>query len=261
MNKNIPKIYPVIHFLNEVTAMSEAALINRCGADGLFLISHGDKANDNILPDLAKTIKQSYPNLFVGINLLSKDPVTAVEMGIRANLDGVWCDDAGVDSHGENSDCVKIKELIKFKNNKLIEYCDSLEKFNTKKFLMKQKNQNNLELEKFKLFASVAFKYQKFEENPKDAVANAIKAGFIPTTSGSGTGVAPSLDKISMMSLASVICDGRSPNLAVASGMTIDNVCQFTPHLAYILVATGVAHDHWHIDNNKLLEFIKQVRK
>lgn len=34
------KVYPVIHYYNKETTISEAAKVFECGADGVFLISH-----------------------------------------------------------------------------------------------------------------------------------------------------------------------------------------------------------------------------
>ena len=83
---------------------------------------------------------------------------------------------------------------------------------------------------------------------------NALAAGFIPTTSGSGTGSAPDLEKIVAMSRAT------GGVLAIASGMTPWNVAQYAPYLSHILVATGIALDEHRIDADKLCLLIANAR-
>jgi len=75
-----------------------------------------------------------------------------------------------------------------------------------------------------------------------------LLAGFIPTTSGSATGKAPQLAKIISMSQHGV--------LAVASGMTPDNVSDYAPYLSHILVSTGISLDEYRIDPDKLKRLI-----
>lgn len=215
-------VIPVIHHIDETTTLSEAEVAFRCGANGVFLIAHG--AGDDILPLLARQMKDKHPQGFVGINLLSEAPVAAVERAIEVGLDGVWLDSAGVSSAGLDNDGLRINDLAA-----------------THPWL--------------KVFASVAFKYQKHESQPADAAQVALQSKFIPTTSGSGTGHAPSTEKIRLMS------EAVKGKLAVASGMTCENVAQFAPYLSWILIATGISRDLHHLDEVKTKLFIETVRK
>lgn len=104
------------------------------------------------------------------------------------------------------------------------------------------------------VFGSVAFKYQPDEPNPAEAARQALAVGMIPTTSGAATGLAPEIAKIKGMSAAA------SGRLAVASGMTPDNVAEYAPHLSHILVATGVARDEHTLDPLLLRRFVAAVR-
>ena len=102
----------------------------------------------------------------------------------------------------------------------------------------------------------MAFKYQPVEHDPAAAAQQARDAGFLPTTSGTATGAAPELAKIKAMA-----AEGPGgPRLAVASGMTAQNVAQFAPHLSAILVATGVSFDEHHFDPGRLDQFVTSVR-
>lgn len=61
------KVYPVIHYYNKETTISEAAKAFECGADGVFLISHIGQ-NEKLIP-LAIEIKEKF-KMKVGINFL-----------------------------------------------------------------------------------------------------------------------------------------------------------------------------------------------
>lgn len=217
------RIYPVIHFLNRELALKQAMLAQQNGADGIFLISHlGDNEE---LCRVAWEAKQMLPTFEVGINLLSWSPRRAAEYALLDGLDMVWADDMGVNSQGLTS--VEGGWLSAFAGQH----------------------------PHIKLFASVAFKYQPHEPDPALAARNAQAAGFIPTTSGSGTGSAPAVTKIAEMSAA---VDG---NLAVASGMTPENVAAYAPNLRYILVATGISIDDHRMDADKLRQLIAAARQ
>lgn len=101
-------------------------------------------------------------------------------------------------------------------------------------------------------FASIAFKYQMHEDNPSLAAQKVrdFSSQFIPTTSGAATGSAPSVIKISSMG-----------PVAVASGMTEDNIEEFKPYLSHVLVATGVSIDEHHLCPHKLRTFIEKCKK
>lgn len=215
------KVYPVIHYLNDQTTIDEAILAKSLGADGVFLISHIG-SNDRLAP-LGAKIKVHYPEFKVGLNLLGQSILEAANNVREYDLDMVWGDNCGVSSLGLDEQGIQLKEW--------------------------KKSHSNIDM-----FASVAFKYQKTDFNPPLAAQEALNAGFIPTTSGAGTGKAPSLQKITSMSKA---VNGQ---LAVASGMTCDNIQEFAPHLSHILVSTGVSKDDYHFDIDKLSRFIALIK-
>lgn len=213
-----PKIFPVIHYLDRDTTFSEVGKAVLCGSDGVFLISH--HGNDQELMDVGVAIRKKHPGFTVGINLLSTSIVDAVAQAKSLEYPMLWGDDVGVDSTGLNEVGLRVAA--------------------SSSGLM--------------VFASVAFKYRPFEPNPEDAARSALEAGFIPTTSGSGTGSAPDLAKIMAMSQAT------NGVLAVASGMTPWNVAQYAPYLSHILVATGIAIDEHRMDADKLQLLIANAR-
>lgn len=206
-------IYPVIHYLDRATALEEVNVARNCGAHGVFLISH--RGNDAELVAVSAEAKRLHPDFRIGINLLSESPLHACNKADDHRLDMVWADDMGIDSGGGNA------------------MAESLSRF-ARAFPSIQ------------LFASVAFKYRPHEPNPPLAASIAQRLGFIPTTSGSATGSAPDVRKIIDMSVAT------NGQLAIASGMTPENVGSYAPYLSHILVSTGVGLDEYRIDPQRL---------
>lgn len=217
------KVLPVIHHLDVATSQEQADIAFDAGADGVFVICHGD-ASESELAAVAKAIKRKHRSKAIGLNLLGHSIVSAAHHVKAAGLDMVWGDYCGVSSFGVNGIG---EQLAAFAHqNPAIE-----------------------------VFASVAFKYQAEELDPPKAAENALRCGFIPTTSGSGTGVAAPVEKIQAMSVA---VGGR---LAIASGMNPGNVQLFAPYLSHILVATGVSLDNHHFDFETLCRFIGIARR
>lgn len=212
-------VLPVIHHLDEATTLAEADIAFALGAFGVFLISHGGLDLD-LLP-LAKTIK-ARTGKYVGVNLLRHTASEALDYASIYELDAMWTDDPGVTSRGATS---------------AGDFLETLSRSSP-----------------VDVFASVAFKYQAVEPDPALAVKEVIARGWIPTTSGSGTGHAPEVDKIKLMSEASV--DGL---LAIASGMKPENVANYVPYLSHILVSTGVSSDAYHFDKLRLAQLMAIV--
>jgi predicted TIM-barrel enzyme len=217
-----PKIYPVVHYLDRATAFSEADKAAQGGADGIFLISH--HGDDYELLDVGVEIKSKFEGFPVGINLLNTSPIDATENAIQRGYPMLWGDDMGVDSTGVNETGQAIKTTKAAKDSTI------------------------------EIFASVAFKYRRTEPDPAMAATMALSAGFIPTTSGSATGSAPDVAKIASMSAAT------KGVLAIASGMTPENVVLFAPHLSHILVATGISIDEHKLDASRLRQLISNSR-
>lgn len=210
-------IYPVIHYLTREIALQQVALARGCGADGVFLISHDGADVD--LVTVAARAKRDHPDFQIGINLLSEPPLHACERAKSSGLDMVWADDMGVDSSGANAMAHSLSDFAR-------------------------------DWPEIVLFASVAFKYRPHEPDPARAARMAQSLGFLPTTSGAATGSPPDVEKIATMSAAT---GGR---LAIASGMTPENVGRYASHLSHILVATGIGADGYHIDPQLLRRFI-----
>ncbi len=219
-------ILPVIHHVDAQLSRDQANLALDLGADGVFLISHHD--DDASLLPLAASIRAKKPNAWIGINFLSMTLWEAFSLSLACDcrIDAVWSDSPGITSQGVDTDTQELAEW--------------------NSILMRAGRPAP------QIFASVAFKYQAHEVDPPRAALNAAELGFIPTTSGSATGSAPQLDKIT--SMRSHL--GAEAALACASGLTAENILDFAPHLSHALVATGVSLDEHHFDPAKLSNFI-----
>lgn len=218
------QVLPVIHYLNSQQAHAEADLAFRVGADGVFLISHNGR-NAEML-DVSKAIKARYPHKQIGLNLLGEDALTTLLAVEQAGLDLAWADDPGVTSAGWTELGAVLAHYLRNSGTTVT------------------------------FFGSVAFKYQAHEPEPGRAAELAAMNGMLPTTSGPRTGEPPALTKAQRMHQA--LAGGR---LAVASGMSPENVADYLPYFTHYLVATGVASDKHHFDESLLADFIRRVHE
>lgn len=225
----MPKIHVVIHHQTDDLTLDQASLAIRLGADGVFLISH--EGRDSALLPLCKALKSNLrsidatasPAPLVGLNLLKAEPVNAFELAMEWGADALWVSSPGVTSSGVTSAGRRLEQLVKANQGPNV-------------------------------FGCVAFKYQPIEPDPQAAARAALALGMHPTTSGAGTGMAPDIEKIRGMSSA---VGGK---LAIASGMTPDNIESYAPFVSDVLVSTGVSQDTHRIDPDKFLVFREKAR-
>jgi hypothetical protein len=212
-------ILPVIHVASEGQAMVNAKIAMSAGADGVFLI------NGPHLSDIAWSLHKAMPGMWIGANYLHLMPHEAMYYAPEW-LGGIWCDTHIVSQ--KDMDQPYAKELVKFR--KKIPWQGIL-------------------------FGGCAFKYQPLSTSESWLAAESAKYMEVPTTSGKGTGSAPSVEKIKNMS--DVL--GDVP-LAIASGLTPWNVVDFLPYAKAFLVATGVSKSFNSLDFDLLSKFVRAVR-
>ncbi len=106
-------------------------------------------------------------------------------------------------------------------------------------------------------FGGVAFKGQRKvrPEHLGQAAQKATAFMDVVTTSGPGTGVAADIDKVRVMKEAL----GSFP-LALASGVTPDNVGDYLPYVDCFLVATGISDDFEHLNPVLTRRLVDRVR-
>lgn len=215
------KLIAVIHHHNDELSLENARMADAAGFDGVSLIHM--QGLDELIDRPAVRIKREFPELRVIANRLTTPPELVVSRDTALGLDGSWVDNPGVSSEG----CAPVSEVFN-------------EAFSTAR-----RNHHN-----YLFFGSVAFKTQQPEPSNDHAALAASKAagfGWIPTTSGPATGVAPDLQKLRTMR-------HRIPNVdfAVASGVTPENAADISLFVDWIFVSTGISKDFHTFDPDKM---------
>lgn len=216
-------VLPVIHVESESQALSNAGLAFAGGADGVFLINHS--IHSESLLEVHAVVADRYRNCWIGVNCLDLRPKDVFRR-IPERVDGVWADNARID---ESSD----------------------EQPDAQAALDAQRDAASTAL----YFGGVAFKYQRHVEDLTSAAQKAAQFMDVVTTSGPGTGRAAHVEKIRVMKEAL----GDFP-LAIASGITPDNVEDYLPHSDCYLVATGISQSFTALDPELLQRLISRVR-
>lgn len=224
--KTRPLVFPVIHIRSDhgslTHVLENADMAFEAGADGVFLISMD--GHDELLRDLGREVKKRHEDKLVGLNYLTLSAEQAIARSAGAGMDMTWSDNAQTHSSQPLDRAVTIAAALShFKGHQF--------------------------------FGGVAFKYQREEPFPDLAAIRAADLGFVPTTSGPGTGAAADPAKIMRMSKAL-----RGGNLAIASGITPDNVLTFAPYLSHILVATGVSKNEHDFEFELLCQLMGKIR-
>lgn len=178
------------------------------------------------------------------------DAMRAIELCVAVGVKGVFLINQGMSAH----DVTDLSQQVKLRFPELfvgLNLLGSLPvRFQSQAWLDAVWADNAIGNERphkrFKYFGGIDFKYQKPipPEEYKDAIAS-VEVDVV-TTSGPGTGKAPTLSKIENFRR---VYDGP---LAIASGITPDNVDPFIPLVNHFLVATGIEERFGVFDRSKL---------
>ena len=176
-------IFPVIHMLRDKQCLYEAETAMECGAGGVFVIGDGRQRWWAVIRS-AQLVKKSFPELFVGANLLDMEPEHAAEPLGCAKLDAMWTDSARMNMDAMERLAATPKPPPLY-------------------------------------FGGVAFKYrEKVEDADLESTAREAKAYMdVVTTSGDSTGSAPAPEKIDAMRRGT-----EDSALAIASGVSARNI-------------------------------------
>jgi predicted TIM-barrel enzyme len=217
-----PKVYPVIHVKYTEQVLKNVGVAQEAGADGIFLVNHSTQWSH--LQEVFQEVKEEAPSLWVGVNSLDMFPEQT--FGAFPEADAIWIDNAGIDENwGPDA------QPSAYRITQAAQEFDGL------------------------YFGGVAFKYQRAVENVGTAASIACDYMDVVTTSGPGTGQAANPEKVLRMKEAM----GSHP-LAIASGITPENVEEFLPYVDHILVATGISKDFHNLDADKTKQLIETVR-
>ena len=214
------RILAVVHVADYDQAIRNVDIANDAGCDGAFLISHG-ACNWRRLIRIARDIKYERP-IWIGINCLDLSPY-AVFGKLAPRNSG----DVPEPIDGVWSDTCNLDE----------DWWDLM---------------GGLEIE---YFGGFAFKYQPQPADLAESARRARRRMSTICTSGTGTGVAADIEKIKVIRSAI----GDFP-LAVASGITPENVVDYLPYVDDFLVATGISKDFHELDPARTKELVTTVR-
>ena len=207
-----PVLLPVIHPIGRDAAMESVRVASGAGVKGVFVINQG-MGTEEVL-GLVMAVRERFAELWVGVNLLGFAAAEVLERGLAgcaARLDGIWTDNAHVDEDAEEQPVAQA-------------FVDA----------RRGRGWNGL------YFGGVAFKYQR--EVPRDKLGRAAAAALpfvdVVCTSGPATGKAADVDKVAAMRAGM-----GAGALALASGVTEENVRGYLPHVDAYLVGTGIERD------------------
>lgn len=198
-----------LHVLSQRQVMEQAKIIKEAGAHGVILVNH-----DNHVPS-----RDTYPNLFsiaielkekyqddfvIGTNSLDLSTPDAM-ISIPSHLDIIWVDKGGI---------------IETESGAAID----------------PEVAGLLQMIRPHYYGSELFKYRAKAKDPEAVVREASKHFHTLVTSGEETGLAPSVGKIREIR---EWIDGRC-RLAIASGISIENVKEFLPYADTFISATSL---------------------
>ena len=212
----------VVHITSTEQAIRNTGIARDEGADGVFLINH----HTNFLHLLScfEGVRRKFPEFWIGINCLDLDR-QAMFKRLPVTAGGFWADDAGIQEEFEEYGMDPSYDARKF-----FEY-------------RAQHPKNGI------YFGGVAFKYQKPSRNPAFAAKVAAPYVDVVITSGVATGVAADVEKIKAMKIAM-----DDAPLALASGVTPENVSTYLPYVDCFVVSTGVSDSETEFNRERVRE-------
>jgi len=213
-------VLPVIHVDSPQQALRNTHIAREAGADGVFLINHG--LPPDTLLEIHSVVANAHADWWIGVNCLG---LTSEEVfaTVTRNVSGVWADDAGI---SESQYAQPYAERVQALRDSRVPDC--------------------------LYFGGVAFKHQRQVEDLEAASQNASRYMDVVTTSGPATGQAADIEKIARMRA------GRP--LAIASGITPENVAGYLPHADSFLVATGISRSFTELEPSRVRELVQCVR-
>lgn len=222
-------MYPVIHVESIDQVLSDLDVVRREQISGVFLIDHD--ADDDRLAAAAVAVRGEDPAIFLGVNVIKRPAPQALDiLGARladvGAIDALWSDTMGLetgDAAGHRAAWAQARKRHGWTGV---------------------------------LFGGVAFKHQApvADDDLPRLARLAAELADVPTTSGAATGSAPSVEKLELLRSGL----GLGP-LAVASGVTPDNVSMYLPLVTHILVSTGISDADGRPDRASLARLLAAV--
>ena len=219
-------ILPVVRVTSAAQALKNARIAREAGADGAFLIS--EALDDERLLEVHAEVAEALAPWWLGVNCLG---LTPREVCARASgaVAGVWVDDALIDEDREEDDQRAAREVQEVRG---------------------ERGWQGL------YFGGVAFKYKQPARDPARAARLAAAYMDVVTTSGTATGTPPELEKVRRMKRAV----GEAP-LALASGISPENVAPYLELADCFLVATSIRADDEDFDECRTAALVRRVHE
>ena len=231
-----PAVLPVIHVQDAQQTIRNISVAVAEGAQGVFLINH-DFGIEAFLP-IVRAARNNFPALWMGVNFLAvtgKDafPVLASLQEEGCDIDAYWADDARIDESSGPDGQSEAEDILAVKNSS--GWCGLY-------------------------FGGTAFKKQR-EVSPDDyGVAASLAAQHMDVVTTSGIATGKRADRSKVRTFRDALGDAA---LALASGVTPDNIDDYAQDIDAVLVATGinVIGDFYNIDKMKLRRLIHRCRR
>ena len=221
-------VLPVVHPIGLSEALASVEVAHAAGVKGVFVINQGMNDVDTLA--FVREIWRRHPSLWVGVNLLGRSPAQALAdtLGTCGRIDGIWSDNALIDE-------------------RLAEQPAAAE------FVAARRARGWTGL----YFGGVAFKYQRDVASDALGQATVLATSYMDVvcTSGPGTGRAAQIDKLVAMRQAV----GSEVAIALASGVTAENVVAYLPYVDAFLVGTGIEARFGVLDADKLTALLAAI--
>lgn len=220
---------PVIHVHKRGKVLADADfrqvchnvdIAESCGADGVFLISHGRMDHEELI-ELYMVARDKHPEFWIGLNFLGFTNQSALSI-LPDRTCGLWSDNAGITD-------TSVQGALAFAEKRAMLEWRGI------------------------YFGGVAFKHQEHVHDLADVATRAVPLMDVITTSGDATGIPPSPQKIAAMKIAA----GEAP-VAIASGMGPDNVHLY-PMADCFLVATKISKSDYELDPKLVVAFENNI--
>lgn len=222
--KNLPRFIVVVHAKSIEQCLEQSKIAFDNGAGGIFLINHRIKSYK--LLDCYAHVRRKYPDAFIGLNFLDLYNFSGIR-NLPEGCDALWMDQPQIHS-----------DLSLDVATQISDYANHSGQGKT-----------------WRMFASVAFKYQMHEPRPEWAAKTASELFDVVVTSGAATGSPPELDKIRAMKEAI----GRR-SLALASGVDAKNVQKYAQYVTTFMVATSISNDDDTLNPEKVREMADLIQ-
>ena len=222
-------LLPVVHPISEQAALDNTAIAVDAGCPGVFLINQG-MSIDRVF-DLVLTVRRTHPDFWIGVNLLGISPADALREALAAchgRLDGLWSDDAMIDEG--QGDQRSAQAFLDFRSERRWQGS---------------------------YFGGVAFKYQRAVQSGRLADAARAAAPYMDVICSSGPGTGMAADPGKLVRLREGLGDRGS--MALASGVTEDNIGAYLPYVDAFLVGTGIERRFGVLDAGKVSRLQRRI--